>query len=181
MYNQSFICTDPPQTDSFISNTSVFRYYELDDNCLFKTDDKEYVYLFYLLEGEIKINGINHSREVVRSGEFFFITNSDFICRSTKRSDFILFSINKYHFCNNRNHYYEILPVISAQKKQKLPFMAPRLLSAFMENIKYYLKKGFNNPSIQEVKKRELFFLLNSLYSKVNTVDIWMYGFLSLS
>ncbi|MDR1200361.1 MAG: hypothetical protein LBL58_01860 [Tannerellaceae bacterium] len=161
--------------------STMFRYYTLEENQLFKVDNKEFVHFFFLSEGEIRISGVKSTKSVITSKEFFFIPNNRFICRSIKESKFILFSINRFHYQVNNDLYADIIPVITALRERHSPQTTPPLLSLFVEILTGYLKDGFDNEHLQTLKQKELFIILQALYTEGYDNDLAMYGRLSLS
>lgn len=169
------------QPDLSTRESTVFRYYKLEKNQLFKVDNKEFVHFFFLIEGEIRVSGIKSTKSVITSKEFFFIPNSRFICRSIKESQFILFSINRFHYQANKIMYADIIPVIMELREHHSPLTIPPLLSMFVEILADYLNDSINSELLQKLKQKELFIILSSLYQKRNENDIPMYGRVSLS
>jgi hypothetical protein len=164
-----------------VRQSTMFRYYTLEENRLFKVDNKEFVHFFFLLEGEIRISGIKSTKSVITSKEFFFIPNNRFICRSIKESKFILFSINRFHYQANKEMYTDILPVITELRERYSPFTAPPLLFMFVQILAGYLTDGFDNEHLQTLKQKELFIILQTLYSEGYDNNIAISGRLSLS
>jgi hypothetical protein len=162
-----------------VCQSTRFRYYTLDKDRLFKVDNKEFVHFFFLLEGEIRISGIKSTKSVIASKEFFFIPNNRFICRSMKESKFILFSINRFHYQANKEMYRDILPVITALKEQYSPFTVPPLLFMFIDILAGYLTGGLDDEYLQTLKQKELFIILQALYTDGYDNGLAMYGRLS--
>lgn len=169
------------QLDLPAQESTMFRYYELEKNQLFKADNKEYVHLFFLLEGEIRIGGTKSMKSIVIPKELFFISNNRFICRSVKESAFILFSINRFHYQANPIMYRDILSVITELRDHYSPLTMPNILFMFAKILAGYMKDGINSEHLQRLKQTELFMILHSLYRKGRDNDIPMYGRLSLS
>lgn len=152
------------RSELFADQSTGFRYYTLDENQLFKADNKEYVHFFFLLEGEVKISGTRSARPVIAPNEFFFIPDHRFVCHSVKESKFLLFSINKSHYQTNKAMYASIHPVITAFGKRCSPFTAPPLLSMFVDILAGYMEGGLDDESLQTLKQIELFLILQTLY-----------------
>jgi hypothetical protein len=167
------------QPELHVCQSTGFRYYTLDPNSLFKTDNKEFVHLFFLLEGEIRISGVKSVKSVVTPKEFFFIPNNRFICRSTKKSKFILFSINRFHYQANKEMYADVLPVIAALRERYSPLTAPPLLYMFIEILADYLTGGLDDEHLQTLKQKELFIILRALYAGEYDNSLVLYGKLS--
>ncbi|MDR0429108.1 MAG: hypothetical protein LBH58_01340 [Tannerellaceae bacterium] len=168
------------QANMSVHQSAMFRNFELEENCLFKADNKEYVHFFFLFEGEIRIGGIRSTKSVIMPNEFFFIPNAKFVCRALKDSKFILVSINRFHYQANKDLYEDIMPVVAMLKHRYSPIIAPPILSVFIENLAKLLTDA-NDPLLQNIKQQELFYLLRSLYSVGNDNEAPMYGRLSLS
>ena len=173
--NQSF------QTGLPICQPTIFRCFKLEEGDEFKADNKEYVHFFFLLEGEVKVSGIKCTKSLIMPKEFFFIPNNQFVCRSVKKSKFMLFSINLFHYQANKDMYEDILPVVSELRYHLSPLASPPLLTMFLTILDGYLEDGIVDSTLQDLKQQELFFIFSTLYAKKADYGDQDYGRVSLS
>jgi hypothetical protein len=77
--------------------------------------------------------------------------------------------------------YTDILPVITELREHYSPLTAPPLLFMFVEILTGYLIDGFDNEQLQTLKQKELFIILQTLYTEGHDNDVAIYNRLSLS
>jgi len=185
MFNTSFSNNRySPKATPFVPS-SGFRYFEMEENSLYKLEGADYIHLLYLLEGELLLSESEHQKPVVKQEQLLFIPNTKTAILATKNSKFVLFSISEYHCKIEPIFNTQIAAILAGVHKQKKPLNPPKVLKAFFQEITLIWKDKLNIQHIQEIKKKELFIILEILYLEGSRYEEsqqnWHFGNLSLS
>lgn len=164
---------------------SGFRCFEINKNSLYELENEQYVHFFYLLRGELMVGGMSRMKPVVATGDFFFINKTKIHLLATKRTKFVLFSINKYHRKMDPLFDEFLTSILSDTRKRQLSLEDSNPLSAFFRELIMVWERKLNDPVIQDIKRKEFLILLHHLYSdhkkETNFHHWWPHDRLSLS
>lgn len=164
---------------------SGFRYFEMGKNNIYKIEETDYVHFLYLLEGEISLKEPEGLPLTVKKDQFMVVPDSRIAIRSGKDSKFILFSINEYYCRIEPGFSSQFRHIMAGLRKQPVPLPAPKVLKAFFHEIIMIWKDKLYLPNVQDIKKKELFIILEVLFSAKKKYEQpqgnWQFGAMSLS
>ena len=143
-----------------------FLYREIAAGNIFRSGNKEYNHLLFLLEGHLSVTFNEFSAQVMREGEFaLFPISADVLCCAVSDCRVMSFSFEMLPKSFNMacRSYALKLPVPAARSVfTTLPFIPP--LDDFFSLLLVFLRDGLDKPVMHRIKGEELFILLRSFY-----------------
>jgi AraC-like DNA-binding protein len=151
-----------------------FKYHEVKENYVFGFENKENNYVFFLLEGKLKISCNDFVNKQVQSKEFVFIPiSADVKCKTQVHCKIVLFSFDNLSPRFDKSYMNSLLDVCAKTEQTfvKLPFCEP--ITNFVNHLILYTEHKINKKLLQEIKEMELLAILKSFYRKEDVANFF--------
>ena len=158
-----------------------FNIIRLTMNQQYAGEDQMKMQIIYLIKGELLLTNKKQEAVNIHEGEFFFTRNVNYACHALRESNFVVFEVERNECVTNPNIQREMMAVTVCLRDIQTPCQAPPVLSLFFENIADFMDRGIDDPLLRQIKRKELFLLLTSLYPGNGMGELLMYNQFSLS
>jgi AraC-like DNA-binding protein len=155
------------------SGTGI-KQYKLNKGEIYNSTYKDYNLIVFLLEGRMLMNSSEGLGNTVCKGEFFFLPiSAELSCLALSACNFLLFFFDRFGNTCDRS-YFRNLSKLPARDGHSLRVVGIRHpLLHFAQEITTYWGNLMDNTEYQRIKCEECIFLLRSLYSKEEMLEVF--------